>query len=197
MVDKAGMKELALGHTGRFAARNVRIYREGMGLSYARMSEILERRGHRIPVLGLRRIEACARRMDVDDLVAIAGVLGVTPVDLLMPNFLDSEDEPKGTGLPEDLSIEEARAWVKGNSGLDLESREEFWANEVVSRTVDFDKAQEEAEVAEETAKASPFDKQLEEVAFLRGRAIPSLRAALDNARHRRLVLRLRIEDRG
>ena len=41
--------------------------------------------GREIPSLGLRRIEAGERRVDADDLVALALALDVTPLALLLP----------------------------------------------------------------------------------------------------------------
>ena len=64
---------------------NIAEFREGMDLTFAEMSRQLEARGRPIPPLGLRRIEAGERRVDVDDLMAIAAVLDVSPMRLLLP----------------------------------------------------------------------------------------------------------------
>lgn len=60
-------------------------------MSYAELSRVLSELGRDIPPLGLRRIEAGERRVDVDDLVAFAVALGVTPATLLMPSVIERE----------------------------------------------------------------------------------------------------------
>ena len=55
------------------------------GLSLRALAAALESTGRRIPVLGLQRFRQEGRRTDVDDLLAFAAVLGVTPDVLLAP----------------------------------------------------------------------------------------------------------------
>lgn len=54
-------------------------------MTYVELSERLDAIGRSIPVLGLRRIERNERRVDIDDLVAIAYALGVPPVLVVYP----------------------------------------------------------------------------------------------------------------
>lgn len=84
-----------------------------MGLSYAEMSRQLKGVGREIPPLGLRRLEAGERRVDVDDLMAIAVVLDVAPLRLLMPPTASSviDAEATGTGVH---STSELWNWAKG-----------------------------------------------------------------------------------
>jgi transcriptional regulator with XRE-family HTH domain len=79
-----------LGPTGEHVARAVRTFREARHLGYAELSRRLTKQGRTIPPLGLRRIEAGERRVDVDDLVALALALDVAPVALLLPADRDS-----------------------------------------------------------------------------------------------------------
>lgn len=70
----------------KMVSRNLRALRESRRMTYVELSERLARHGNPIPVLGLRRIERGERRVDVDDLAAIAAVLGVTnPWSLTRP----------------------------------------------------------------------------------------------------------------
>jgi hypothetical protein len=64
-------------------------------MTFVELSERLSAAGRPIPVLGLRRIERGERRVDVDDLVALAVVFGVSPERLLRPF-----DCPKYHGEP-------------------------------------------------------------------------------------------------
>lgn len=52
-------------------------------MSWRKLSAVLEASGRPIPPLGLSRMTAGERRVDVDELVALAAVLGVTPTVLL------------------------------------------------------------------------------------------------------------------
>ncbi len=79
-----------LGPTGEQVNRAVRKFREARNLSYAELSRRLAKLGRKIPPLGLRRIEADERRVDVDDLVALAIALDVAPVALLLPTDRES-----------------------------------------------------------------------------------------------------------
>lgn len=84
-MNMAGKKN-ELGPIGEAAAENIKRLREEMRMSYAEMSRHLEELGRAIPPLGLRRIEEGERRIDADDLVALAIVLQVSPLAILLPD---------------------------------------------------------------------------------------------------------------
>lgn len=75
-----------LGPVGQHAAANVKALREKRRLTYADLSRILDDLGRPIPPLGLRRIEAGGRRIDLDDLAALALALEVSPLAILLPS---------------------------------------------------------------------------------------------------------------
>lgn len=75
----------SLGPIGRNVAEKVKHLREAENLSFAELSRRLEAVNRQIPTLGLRKIEAGSRRVDVDDLVALAIVFDVSPLALLLP----------------------------------------------------------------------------------------------------------------
>lgn len=66
-----------IGFRGRLAALNIRNARTAKSITYAELSRRLEDLRHPIPPLGLRRIERCERRIDIDDLFCIAEALGL------------------------------------------------------------------------------------------------------------------------
>ncbi len=74
-----------LDTAGKAVAANVKRLIEDQNLTYVDLSERLTKLGRSIPTLGLRKIVAETRRVDADDLVALAAALGVSPVTLLMP----------------------------------------------------------------------------------------------------------------
>ncbi|MEE2058261.1 helix-turn-helix domain-containing protein [Rhodococcus artemisiae] len=86
----------SLGPTGVHVARNVQRLRETRNLSFADLSRELAKIGRHIPTLGLRKIESLRRRVDTDDLVALAIVFDVSPATLLMPHAYDMEEWSTG-----------------------------------------------------------------------------------------------------
>lgn len=68
-------------------AENLRRIRQERGLSYAELARRLTGLGHPILDTGLLKIEKGDRRIDVDDLVALAVALGTTPNRLLLPEM--------------------------------------------------------------------------------------------------------------
>jgi transcriptional regulator with XRE-family HTH domain len=86
-----------LGEVGHTVKAQIRRLREQRGLSLQGLSERLETVGRPILASGLSKIEAGTRRVDVDDLVALAEALGTAPDDLLTaPNAA-----PKGVDAAE------------------------------------------------------------------------------------------------
>ncbi|HZR53647.1 MAG TPA: helix-turn-helix transcriptional regulator [Streptosporangiaceae bacterium] len=81
-------------------AENLRRIRLERGLSYAELARRLARIGHPILDTGLLKIEKGDRRVDVDDLVALALALGVTPNRLMLPD-VDLPGAPAEAGLTE------------------------------------------------------------------------------------------------
>lgn len=124
-------KEITEGATGSVVRENIKRIREERDMSWAQMSRFLERAGRPIAALGLRRIEDGSRRVDVDDLMAIAVVLDVTPNDLLLPRAGSGTADITGmTGRDVDLLW----AWAGGRTQLDSE---EPWAGFRSGRTED------------------------------------------------------------
>lgn len=84
MAGMAG-KRLELGSTGEAVAENVRRLLGVSDLNHTSLSAELAAIGRDIPPLAIGRIVKKERRVDVDDLVALAAALGVSPSTLLMP----------------------------------------------------------------------------------------------------------------
>ena len=109
------VKKIDLGPTGMTVARNIRQFREDRRLGYAELSRLLAAHKREIPPLGLRRVEAGARRVDADDIVALALALNVSPLALLLP----TEDSPLVPQSEPD-SVERIWLWGKGQRALPL-----------------------------------------------------------------------------
>ncbi|WP_330354462.1 helix-turn-helix domain-containing protein [Streptomyces chartreusis] len=110
-------KRNPLGPVGEVVRQNVETLREEQNLSLVGLSRRLAELGRPIPTLGLSRIENGERRVDADDLVALAAALGVSPVTLLLPR----EDPAKPVALAEHLtapSWQVAWRWMHGEVPL-------------------------------------------------------------------------------
>ncbi len=106
-----------LGLTALVVAANVRRHRERMGLGFAQLSRELVRVGRDIPPLGLGRIESGERRVDVDELTALAAAFGVSPATLLMPETEDQEATTQLTGTDK-AQAQRIWSWLTGSYPL-------------------------------------------------------------------------------
>jgi 8-oxo-dGTP pyrophosphatase MutT (NUDIX family) len=91
--DDGGVRgPIPLGPVGGYVIANLTELREARKLTYRELSERLKAIGRVIPPLGLSRIEKGSRRVDADDLVALALALRVNPAALLLPRTGGTED---------------------------------------------------------------------------------------------------------
>jgi transcriptional regulator with XRE-family HTH domain len=108
-------KKNPLGPTGDTVRQNIKRAREARGLSYAALSRMLAEAGRPIPTLGLSRIEEGQRRVDADDLVALAVALRVNPSALLLPPTVEGDADLTGRGT---VPAVDAWDWADGNRPL-------------------------------------------------------------------------------
>ncbi|MFJ9615661.1 helix-turn-helix domain-containing protein [Streptomyces noursei] len=78
-------RPIEIGPAGIRTARNIERLRLLHGLTQHRLAERCAALGRPMTNTTLSRTERARRRCDVDDLVAIAAALGVSPVALLQP----------------------------------------------------------------------------------------------------------------
>jgi transcriptional regulator with XRE-family HTH domain len=83
MFSIMGTRKIELGKTGHTVASQIRRIRDRNGLSLQELSERLTAVGRPIVPSGISKIEQGDRRVDVDDLTALADALGTIPNDLL------------------------------------------------------------------------------------------------------------------
>ncbi|WP_327008550.1 helix-turn-helix domain-containing protein [Dactylosporangium sp. NBC_01737] len=107
-------KRIEPGPLATQVARSIQRIREKQRVTYAELAERLAAAGRPIPVLGLSRMEKGDRRVDLDDLVAIARALRVPPIWLLFP--LGQAGEPDIDLLPGvRIPVDAALAWFTGD----------------------------------------------------------------------------------
>ncbi|MGO2811567.1 helix-turn-helix domain-containing protein [Brevibacterium aurantiacum] len=169
------MKPLELGPTGFAVADAVRKYRQNNDYTYAQLEQRLTEIGHRIPVLGLRRIEAAARRVDMDDFIALAAALNVPPLSLVanVPADAPTPDYQMATGLPDDVGPREFQAWVRGETDMSLKGRVEYWKREIqrIERVLERDQ-QEIARLREELTQHPGDPDLLDRLHWAEGREV-------------------------
>jgi transcriptional regulator with XRE-family HTH domain len=74
-----------IGPTGMQVMSNVKRLREARGLSTEKLAAAVVAIGRPMHATAITKVEKGQRRVDVDDLMALATVLGVTPAYLLVP----------------------------------------------------------------------------------------------------------------
>ncbi|MED5815732.1 XRE family transcriptional regulator [Mycolicibacterium sp. 050232] len=109
-----------LGPSGKAVAANVERLRNEQNLTFAALSDRLERLQRPIPPLGLRKIVAETRRVDADDLVGLAVALGVSPASLLMPDLriVTKDDLVPITGWNAPISAAPVWRWLTATAPL-------------------------------------------------------------------------------
>jgi hypothetical protein len=107
--------DLVLGPAGQRLLRNVKKLRGRM--TYTELSARLADLGRPIATLGLSRLERGTRRVDADDLVALAIALGTTPNRLLLATDAGSEPMPLTPAVT--VSARDAWLWATGERALD------------------------------------------------------------------------------
>lgn len=117
-------KKIDLGASGQTVAANVKRLRGAV--TYTQLSERLRELDREISPIAVRRIEEGDRRVDVDDLTAIAVALGVSPTTLLMPHTNVDGIETQSpddltkpiTGLSEPITALRMWDWLGGETPL-------------------------------------------------------------------------------
>lgn len=112
-------KKNPLGPTGLTVAANIKRLREEQRLTYVELSHTLSELGRPIPTLGLSRIESGQRRVDADDLMALASALGAAPNILLMPGGYDDEETTETTGSAKPVPLKSIYYFLEGMQTLD------------------------------------------------------------------------------
>jgi transcriptional regulator with XRE-family HTH domain len=112
MSDQQGRRPNEIGPTGRQVAANIRRLRALRGYTVRELARRLtDDHGRPITAGGVTRIEAGQRRVDADDLMALAVALSVNPTALLLPPTAEGDIEITGAGP---LSAAQVWRWADG-----------------------------------------------------------------------------------
>ncbi len=113
------------GPTGNRVASNVKEARRRCGFDLKELSARLERMGHQLNFNGLSKIENGLRRVDTDDLVALALVLDVTPDWLLVGDVTD--DQPVRLTGKFETTARRVWRWLVGDAPLKRDLAKAKW----------------------------------------------------------------------
>lgn len=108
------------GPSSQRVAANLRHIRRERELTTAALSRRLAELGHPIADTGITKIEKGDRRVDVDDLVALAVALDATPNRLLLPEMDAGHPSAKFDLTPRGTQqrLDDAWAWASGERQL-------------------------------------------------------------------------------
>ncbi|MDJ0315073.1 helix-turn-helix transcriptional regulator [Arthrobacter sp. H35-D1] len=109
-------KTIEEGPSARTARENLKRIREEKDITWTVLSNMLAKEGRKIPPISIRRAEEGERRLDVDDLMALAFVLDVSPNELLLP-AKDFSGVVEVTG-PGERSNAEVWAWAMDGADI-------------------------------------------------------------------------------
>ncbi|TPF79344.1 helix-turn-helix transcriptional regulator [Bifidobacterium sp. UTCIF-24] len=104
--------------TGKQVAANVARLRGGM--QYKELAEKLTELGRPITPMGLKRIESGERKVDVDDLMALAVAFDVSPLTLLLPEGGSRDVPAMATGCDHELGSNVLWLWACGEEPIKL-----------------------------------------------------------------------------
>jgi transcriptional regulator with XRE-family HTH domain len=112
-------RAIEIGAVGRRVAENLESLRGDRRLSQTDLSALLTRLGRQMSAYSISKIETTDRRIDVDDLVALAVALDSTPNRLLLPGNASETDEVELTPEVRVAAID-AWKWSAGEGPLPI-----------------------------------------------------------------------------
>ncbi|WEH16855.1 helix-turn-helix transcriptional regulator [Streptomyces sp. VNUA24] len=114
---RTGRGAVAMGPTAEAVASNVRRVRKHRGLSTYQLADRLKRGGRPIAASAISKLERGERKVDVDDLAALAVALEVSPSALLL-RLTDSPDEQVLITGTSAVAADVAWDWANGRRPL-------------------------------------------------------------------------------
>ena len=162
-------RRVRMSATGRQVRENVGRIRKGRGMTQVDLAAALLATDRPLGVSAINEIENGARRVDVDDLTALAVALGVNPNALLMPPYqgTDADCELSGLGTVGSLRAWE---WAKGRQPLEPDASFLAFHKRIEPQTIWTDEQRHDLRRSWKSQKISGFREQQEEE---RGMPIP------------------------
>ena len=117
-INNMATRKVELGPTGETVRHNIRRIRDAHGMTLKGLSVELARRQRPLSHTVLSQMETGGRRVDVDDLVAIAAALDTNPNALLFPATRDPGAELLTAAGR--FAADDVWAWADGEQSLEL-----------------------------------------------------------------------------
>lgn len=145
-VTLPNVKTNPIGPTGQTVATNVAYLQRRDGPTFRKTEVRLTELGRPISKTGLARLTAGDRRIDVDDLVTLSSLFGVSPVTLLMPVTESPDILVATSALPSLMPARQYWAWLRGGGPIPGETRPGLaryqathpaWEQEALSHVLD------------------------------------------------------------
>jgi transcriptional regulator with XRE-family HTH domain len=128
IVFNMGTNAVQRDATAETVSANVKGLRTKQNLGLRGLSKKLGEVGRPLGHSAVDQIEKGTRRVDVDDLMALALALGVSPVTLLMPNTKEPTDKVATAGAAADIEAERLWKWMLAQAPLFESAPEELFA---------------------------------------------------------------------
>ena len=113
-----GTHAVQRGATARTVSKNVKDFREKRNLGLRGLAKKLGEVGRPLTHSAIDQIEKGTRRVDVDDLMALAAALEVSPITLLMPADVDRDTLVVATGARGKVPAERIWNWLNASYPL-------------------------------------------------------------------------------
>lgn len=130
-----GTRAVERGPVARTVAENVRAIRDRRRLSQQQLAAELARLGRPMQASAVAKVESGDRRVDVDDLAALAVALNVPVARLLLPDV--DEDEPVEVTPGRAVPMWSAWQWATGQTTL-ADEQDDFMDPVVQRRQLDY-----------------------------------------------------------
>ncbi len=109
--------------TAETVSANVRRLRTDQNLGLRGLAKKLGEVGRALGHSAVDQIEKGTRRVDVDDLMALAAALKVSPITLLLPNTDDPDAAVSSTGAVDKLTADQLLDWLQAKNPLPGDDR--------------------------------------------------------------------------
>jgi transcriptional regulator with XRE-family HTH domain len=113
-----GTHAVQRGATARTVRENVKYWREKRNLGLRGLAKKLDEVDRKLTHSAIDQIEKGTRRVDVDDLMALAAALEVSPITLLMPADVDPDTAVAATGARGKVSAKSLWDWLSADYPL-------------------------------------------------------------------------------
>lgn len=157
LMSSTTSKKYQPGATARAVAQNVERLRKAQNLNIPELGRRLGAIGHPMTATSITRLENGERRVDADDLMALAIVLGVNPNGLLLPDSKNDKQAMQTTGRAETDSAAVLWGWALGKNCLGMHEDPVVFRRKAMPRWLVEQQEQEQAKARDRDILGDPL----------------------------------------